>query len=635
MFASLAPGLYRVPSARPHPTAGLVRTDIAGFVGMAERGPLDRAVRLTTWEEYRRTFGGFQRFGYLPYAVRGFFENGGDTCYVVRVARGSGPPEALPAVAALTIPGAPAVSTTLAAAAPKGRLTLELSTAPSWTHGQLVGVSAKGRMLYATLESVSASTLTLSEPLEREADAGDAVVIHHIAFRLEASSAGSWGNRIRVQVTPLEPGVLDLSVTLLKGAEGGPPQREYLRRLSWGVGDERALAEAMASGSNFVRVMSGSVDAAQALGAGLMIGSGPASNGHLGLPELRLSGGRDGLDGMTHDDYVGVRSAAKEAQRGLLLLEDVEEVAIVALPDAVYQKPALPPPQPPASDPCAEKKDPEGAAPAPDEAPGVAYQLGPLYRELLAHCARMRYCVAVLDAPPGVHATRLPAWTEANLRLRSKESIFGALYFPWLETKNPLADGTLRRVVPPSGHVAGSYARSDLAIGTHRAPAGGELDDAVGVTVEVDDEGHGALNSAGIDVLRQLPGRGIRVWGARSITQEPAWRFIHVRRFMSCIERSVEIAMRWAVFESNDFSLQRTLVHVLTVLLDGIWREGGFKGTTREQAFYVKCDATNNPVSVVDAGQLVCEIGVAIAAPMEFIVFEVRADARGTEVLER
>ncbi len=133
-----------------------------------------------------------------------------------------------------------------------------------------------------------------------------------------------------------------------------------------------------------------------------------------------------------------------------------------------------------------------------------------------------------------------------------------------------------------------------------------------------------------------FPGRGIRVWGARSLAspRDSDWRFIHVRRLMSAIEETVQRSSRWAVFQNNNDALRNSLKHSLTVLLEGIWAKGGLQGTKPADAFYVKCDATNNPETVIDLGQLICQVGIAIAAPMEFLVFEIRQDAAGAQILE-
>jgi phage tail sheath protein FI len=191
-----------------------------------------------------------------------------------------------------------------------------------------------------------------------------------------------------------------------------------------------------------------------------------------------------------------------------------------------------------------------------------------------------------------------------------------------------------RRLIPASGHVAGVYAQIDNAFGVHRPPANVALAGVEDVAEPLSARDQEELNPRGINLLRPFPGRGVRVWGARSLSDEPEWRFIHVRRVMSMIQESVDDSTQWTVFEPNDDTLRRTLTHSLSVFLRGIWDAGGLQGAVPEEAFFVKCDDTNNPPAVVDSGQLICQVGVAIAAPMEFLVFEIRQQAAGAAIVE-
>ena len=201
---------------------------------------------------------------------------------------------------------------------------------------------------------------------------------------------------------------------------------------------------------------------------------------------------------------------------------------------------------------------------------------------------------------------------------------------------DPLDVNQLARAVPSGGHVAGVYAQIDNRSGVHHPPANVALEFVTDVVDEVTALQQEELNPHDVNAIRPFRGRGIRVWGARALAarQDNDWRFIHARRLMSMIEESVFKSMQWAVFESNDYSLRRTLVHSLSVFLEAIWRQGGLKGALPSEGFYVKCDETNNPLAVVDAGQLVCEVGIAVAAPMEFIVFQIRQDPSGTVISE-
>jgi phage tail sheath protein FI len=256
------------------------------------------------------------------------------------------------------------------------------------------------------------------------------------------------------------------------------------------------------------------------------------------------------------------------------------------------------------------------------------------YAALLDQCERLRDRVALLDPPRTASGVAsLLNWRKQAAELPAPGRRFAACYAPWVAVTDPTRAGA-PRLVPPGGCVAGVYARVDTAFGVHRPPANVALagvEDVADVLTARDQE---ELNPRGINLLRPFPGRGLRVWGARSLSDEPEWRFIHVRRVMSMIQESVEDSTQWAVFEPNDATLRRTLTHSLSVFLRGIWEAGGLQGTSPEEAFYVKCDETNNPPAVVDAGEVVCQVGVAIAAPMEFLVFEVRQQAAGAGIVE-
>lgn len=257
-----------------------------------------------------------------------------------------------------------------------------------------------------------------------------------------------------------------------------------------------------------------------------------------------------------------------------------------------------------------------------------------LYHAMVDQCERLRDRVAILDYRPTrtvPTAAQLLAWRNQFV------TRFGAIYYPWLVVPNAANPAGPPRPLPPSGHVAGIYARIDNQFGVQRPPGNEPFEFVTDVQQEISSIQQEQLNPYGINVIRSFPGRGIRIWGVRSLAKaeaDPAWQFIHVRRVMSMIEESVDESMQWAVFEPNDEALRKTVVHSLSVFLEAIWQRGGLKGNVPAEGFYVKCDETNNPQSVIDAGQLVCEIGVAVAAPMEFLVFEIRHSPSGAAVIE-
>jgi uncharacterized protein len=251
---------------------------------------------------------------------------------------------------------------------------------------------------------------------------------------------------------------------------------------------------------------------------------------------------------------------------------------------------------------------------------------------MINQCEQLRDRVAILDYPQNKKSLKdLQDWKKNHFITR-----FGAIYYPWLEVPDNLELEGPSRLVPAAGHVAGLYASIDNQFSVARPPANAQLAFVNDVADNVTDLTQQSLNPFGINAIRAFPGRGIRVWGARSLaaTDDDDWLFIHTRRLMSMIEKSVAISMRWAVFEPNDALLRSTLVHSLTVFLTAIWQTGGLQGTQPSDGFYLKCDATNNPPAIVDAGQLICQVGIAVAAPMEFIVFEIHQDTAGSSISE-
>jgi len=193
---------------------------------------------------------------------------------------------------------------------------------------------------------------------------------------------------------------------------------------------------------------------------------------------------------------------------------------------------------------------------------------------------------------------------------------------------------SLTRDIPPTGHVAGQYARTDFEVGVHKAPANAPLQWTEDVTVETDDATHGTLNPLGVNVVRVLPGRGIRVFGARTVSSDPVWRYVNVRRLLLMIEKAIFISTQWAVFEPNDTLTRNKIRLSLTSFLTALWRKGALAGDRPDAAFFVKCDEQNNPASERADGRLLAEVGVAPAVPFEFVVVRVGRQDNEFEIAE-
>lgn len=283
--------------------------------------------------------------------------------------------------------------------------------------------------------------------------------------------------------------------------------------------------------------------------------------------------------------YVG----DADRRTGLGGLEAVDEITMIAVPDlmSAYQRGLL------------------------DLESVIAVQQG-----LISHCELMGDRVAILDPPPGLSPQQARSWRTDRANFDSK---YATLYYPWISVADP-ASGRAT-LVPPSGHIAGVWARNDDTRGVHKAPANEVVRGAVALQTQLTKGEHDVLNPIGLNCIRSFPGRGIRVWGARTLASDPAWRYLNVRRLFNYLEESILAGTQWVVFEPNDDALWARVRRTVSAFLVNEWRKGSLFGLTPDEAFYVKCDRETNPPESIDAGQVVCEIGVAPVKPAEFVVF--------------
>ena len=278
---------------------------------------------------------------------------------------------------------------------------------------------------------------------------------------------------------------------------------------------------------------------------------------------------------------------------------------------------------------------------------------------LLDAAEKLKDRVAILDAPPrtddvepltrvasasaapaaapaaeagGADTTpKPPRGQKPGLKPRVSDGGYGAFYFPWLSVRDAISPDQLVEA-PPSGHMAGIYARTDSERGVHKAPANVTVRGALGVTQLVTRAEQDVLNPAGVNCIRFFSREGVRVWGARTIADSPDWRYVNVRRLFNMIEESIAISTRWVVFEPNDTPLWKMIQRDVGAFLTLLWRQGALAGASPEQAFFVKCDEETNPPDVVDAGQVVAVIGVAPVKPAEFVIFRIGQSPVGTLV---
>ncbi len=261
-------------------------------------------------------------------------------------------------------------------------------------------------------------------------------------------------------------------------------------------------------------------------------------------------------------------------------------------------------------------------------ADGSDAQVRDVQGKMIAHCEGAKDRIAILDPPPGLLPQEVLEW---RMNTAGYDSKFATLYYPWLEVMDPLTRQPM--MVPPSGHVAGVWARTDSTRGVHKAPANEVVLGVNGLGFQITHEEQGGLNRSGINCVRSFPGRGIRVWGARTLSSDPEWRYLNVRRLFNYVSESIMEGTQWAVFEPNDERLWIRLRISVASFLTRTWREGALFGATPAEAFYVKCDAETNPSDVIEAGQVVMEIGISPVKPAEFVIFRISQFTAGaTEV---
>ena len=524
-----APGLtFQVvnPPAEPSP----LRSDVAGFVGSTKRGPVGEPTRVTGWREYALTFGGLLPDADAPLSLQGYFDNGGDVAYVVRL----------------------------------------LGPAPSGNPADLV----------------ASATWDLTRPDNAPLRGWDPVSARFPAATLGivATSPGVWAKGLRVSPRYRQEGASGRAeVDVVVRATG--ELTEYMVGL-----DPADIIAQVEQRSQLIRI----------------IGPGPATDASVaaGQPRLvqwkdvvltlKLSGTTD--PGVSQDLY----------QAGLQLLLDQEEVALIALPDLLKDLPL-------------------------DQARAIQYAA-------IAGADALHDRMVLLDLPfPDQDSIGAATWSAAvrNADLRNALRSAGA-YHPWLSVHDPFgSSANPLRPIPPCGHVAGVISRLDRERGAQYTPANATVADAMDVTTGFALSERAALNEAGINVLRCMPGKGIQVWGGRTLYpdpyhQEPGKLFIAHRRLIHRLVRAIKRVAEPLVFETNGPVLWLTLSRAITTVLVEAYRAGGLKGSRPEEAFQVRCDATNNPSDEVDRGEVLCEVDLAPAVPMEFITLRVSLSAAGS-----
>lgn len=629
--AYYTPGVYiEEPDRGPRPIEG-VSTSVTAFIGFTEKAEADvenkkplrrsllsEAKTITNWTQYSESFGGLVEGAYLPYAVRGFFDNGGTRCYIISVRTLGEPMRAQALIEAenpRTKKAVPCLYLRARQGGPNGEkisvgIKLQAASPTPSSAGQeppqKFSLTVNGIELKATQRKTGRQRQEQVPEMDKD---GKPVLDEKQMPKTTTKTVDIMEDVLEAQQKPLFT-LDDVMLRHLPSAEfrdldltqAGALERTLDREV---VSDKELLDKAKEvhkklteAGVEVWRLVDTSKPVALKLKATEPL-------------KLQIYGSKFNVDTdakllVAPDDKKALEAAEKDGKRfdvvraeqfrgygrkGISALEEKDDVNLICAPDLMTLW------------------DQDGG-------PDLVLTVQKL---MIEHCERTQFRFAILDAPPGKDPDGIKDW-----RLAAgfdPQHGHGALYYPWLKIDDPLNPG--RRIsIPPSGHIAGIYGRSDAQRGVHKAPANETVAGVIDLDFNVTKGEQGMLNPLGINCIRQFPGRGIRVWGARTLAlTDPAWRYINVRRLFNYVEASVERSMQWVVFEPNDVYLWGKVHRDISAFLRTVWRSGALFGVDPNQAFYVKCDEELNPAEIRDQGIMICEIGMAPVKPAEFVVF--------------
>lgn len=654
-----APGLYREPESPLHALTG-ARMDVCGFAGVAPRGPVrvpvvneqwpdtqpcmeagrpklrSMAVAVESFDEYRRLYGGFEGPGLLPYAVASFFEQGGRRAWISRIVHYYGDTDDDLGVSSGVLPGVtpPGAASTLLRARDEGKwgntlhaaLTLRAVSASfdSAALDRLIVLSNPkiyaGCLLRLTL-STGMRVLRFVELLERSVD--------------QSQPRGLFVALLNITVTSIPVGVEvvegDLDIYDYDG------RRERFESVGLHHAHPRWLAQVLCWESQMVWPdTSWAEDWLTPDSIELVI---PVIN--CTDENRQFSGGVDRYADIVPEDVIDTTYLPEdEPGEGVNCFVRVEELATLCIPD-LYSPSALKPAEPiveivslagPTFESCVdldatnteqEVADDDLSGLRLDPTSGDLPAIITIQQDVVQWAEQVGQFVVLLDVPPGLNHRSILQW-RANF-----DSPYAAAYHPWLTVvrRDHSRENLIR--VPPSAIAAGIISRIEWDFGITHGPANALAHQVVNIDDQVSPRRHDELHPQGINVYVK-DRDGIRLTAARTLSRDPQWRQLNVRRLMTMLSRVLETEMQWAVFEPDGPALRLELRLLLIDFLRRLFRVGAFKGTTEAEAFFVNCDAELNDGVEVDRGRVIAEIGVAPAEPIEFIVLRLTRDGDGT-----
>jgi hypothetical protein len=652
-FKPGAPGVFELP---PEPVRALTgeRMDVCAFLGVAPRGPCHapafvaswapvpprggrtrRSVpaAVESWSAYQELFGAFEGPGLLPYAVASFFENGGRRAWIVRVV-----PER-----AGTVPGVARAPLVGLRRAGGGGVMLRARSEGAW--GNQLSATLRWRRRAVQMEPAGSSLTELLVARDADLHAGSllwmmqggAAPVLRLVSRLREEWDPESGVRRRFAILAAPLAVQAERAELVEGEltvqeRGAPGRTEVHGGLGLGAEHPRFLGRVLVEASRLLYP-----DERPGLdwtASDLEVGPALAD---VSTPEF--SGGEDRFSeiapGHFFSDWL---PGDEEPGDGVHALADVPDVALVCAPD-LYAPFALPLPEPtdivdslagPDFSPCVPLPRTPPPPPPPDELAGLRLDprmeldaiLG-LQERLVLFAEQLQQFVVLLDVPPGLEARRMDRW-----RARF-DSAYAAAYHPWLWVSRGEDARGRRMPVPPSAVAAGITAERELAEGLSHGPANAIARGVVDVLERVSPARHDALHPQGFNVYL-WERDGARLTAARTLSRQPEWRQLSVRRLVTMLRRVLARQMLWMVFEPNGRSLRTDVVTVLSAYLRQLHRANAFAGRTEAEGFFVRCDDSLNPPWSVASGRLLVEVGVAPVEPLEFIVLRIEREGDGT-----
>jgi phage tail sheath protein FI len=535
------PGVYiEEVASQMKPIEG-VATSVAAFIGLATGGPVNTPTKVTSWAQYEREFsdpllGTFRKDAYMPYAVQGFFLNGGNNAWVIRVgedAHGGRPFKPL----------------------------------PSATDG-----------IHAFDVVVHPDALERAEAVRRDkSDPKNADFLLEVAVEIDPDEGNPSADppvapSVTVKVSSNLPG--DRDPAKPKDPPQAPAPEEF-DKLTMTPSTHGFVSTVNAASRLIELVPTGglfdSAELAPAAFKDTLAETAPDAGTPRQLP----------AETATSQDLKG-DELRQTGMQGLVL---ADEVTMVCVPDLMMLA-------------------------------GNDAQIRDVQTTVASFCERTKR-MAILDPPSGLTNQEVSVWRAQS---QTPATPFATLYWPWLDILD--TKGNVIHI-PPCGHVAGVWARTDGMRGVHKAPANEELMGVVGLGFDLDAVAQGELNTAGINCIRGFKGRGTRMWGARTLGADPEYRYLNVRRLVNYISASILQGTQWAVFEPNDEILWGQVSVSVGAFLTGVWRSGALFGATPDQAFFVKCDGDTNPPDLIAVGQVNVHVGVAPVKPAEFVIFQI------------